>query len=199
MKGIEKITARVAAEAAAQVDAILAEAGAQADGIRAEYDTKAQAAYEAAMAAGKAEIAQDSQRVGNAARMECKKELLLLKQSLIDKTYQSAKEKIMGLPEGEYVAFLSVLAGNASVDGTEEVVLNEADSARVGAQVVAAANALVEKRGLPGKLTLSETTRPISGGLMLRKGDVDVNCALNSLVDMSRNSLDAEIAAVLFG
>lgn len=199
MKGIEKITARIAAEAAAQSEAILAEAGVKADGIRAEYDKKAQGAYEAALCAGKAEIDQNIQRVGNAARMECKKELLLLKQDLIGKAYQSAKEKIMGLPESEYVAFLSALAGNASADGTEEIVLSEADSARVGAKVVAAANALVEKRGLPAKLTLSETTRPISGGLMLRKGDVEVNCALNSLVEMSRNSLDADIAAVLFG
>jgi len=57
----------------------------------------------------------------------------------------------------------------------------------------------VKERGLEPKLTLSDAAAAISGGLLLRKGAVEVNCALDSLVDMSRNSLDAEIAAVLFG
>jgi len=57
----------------------------------------------------------------------------------------------------------------------------------------------VKERGLEPKLTLSDAAAAISGGLLLRKGAVEVNCALDSLVEMSRNSLDAEIAAVLFG
>ena len=37
-----------------------------------------------------------------------------------------------------------------------------------------------------------------SGGLKLREGSVEVNCTVDTLLALSRNSLDAEIAAILF-
>lgn len=199
MNGIEKITARIAAEAQAEAAAILAAARTQAQGIGAEFEKKAQEAYQLCLRSGTLETEQRVQRMGNTARLEAKKEVLALKQELIAAAYDKAKEKILALPEAEYVAFLAAQAGKAAVDGDEEILLNAADRAKVGEQVVAAANALVKERGLEPKLTLSEATAAISGGLMLRKGAVEVNCALDSLVEMSRNSLDAEIAAVLFG
>ena len=199
MNGLEKITARIAAEAEAEASAVIGGAQARAEEIRAVYEKKAQDEYWAAMHAGAAEAEQRVQRQANTARLEAKKAVLALKQELIAAAYDKAREKILNLPEAEYVAFLAAQAGKAAVCGDEEVILNEADRARVGRQVVDAANALVKERGLNPGLTLSESTRPISGGVLLRKGAVEVNCALDSLVEMSRNSLDAEIAAVLFG
>lgn len=199
MNGIEKITARIIAEANAEAAATIAAAQAQAGEIGAANEKKAQEEYQACMRTGKVETEQRVQRLGNTARLEAKKEILALKQELIAAAYAKAKEKILNLPEAEYVAFLAAQAGKASISGDETIVLNETDKAKLGAQVAEAANALVKERGLEPKLTLAETTAAISGGLLLRKGAVEVNCALDSLVDMSRNSLDAEIAAVLFG
>ena len=198
MNGIEKITARIIAEANAEAAATIAAAQAQAGEIGAANEKKAQEEYQASMRTGKVETEQRIQRLGNTARLEAKKEILALKQELIAAAYAKAKEKILNLPEAEYVAFLAAQAGKASISGDETIVLNETDKAKLGAQVAEAANALVKERGLEPKLTLAETTAAISGGLLLRKGAVEVNCALDSLVDMSRNSLDAEIAAVLF-
>lgn len=198
MNGIEKITARIIAEANAEAAATIAAAQAQAGEIGAANEKKAQEEYQACMRTGKVETEQRIQRLGNTARLEAKKEILALKQELIAAAYAKAKEKILNLPEAEYVAFLAAQADKASISGDETIVLNETDKAKVGAQVAEAANALVKERGLEPKLTLAETTAAISGGLLLRKGAVEVNCALDSLVDMSRNSLDAEIAAVLF-
>ena len=198
MNGIEKITARITAEANAEAAATIAAAQAQAGEIGAAFEKKAQEEYQASMRTGKVETEQRIQRLGNTARLEAKKEILALKQELIAAAYAKAKEKILNLPEAEYVAFLAAQAGKASISGDETIVLNETDKAKLGAQVAEAANALVKERGLEPKLTLAETTAAISGGLLLRKGAVEVNCALDSLVDMSRNSLDAEIAAVLF-
>jgi len=199
MNGIEKITARIAAEAGAEAEAILAEARAQAAEIGAEFEKKAQEEYQSCLRRGTVETEQRVQRLGNTARLEAKKEVLALKQELIAAAYDKAREKILSLPQAEYVAFLAAQAGKASVSGDEVIALNEADRASIGAQVVEAANALVKERGLEPKLTLADKPAAISGGLMLRKGAVEVNCALDSLVELSRNSLDAEIAAVLFG
>ena len=199
MNGIEKITARILAEANAEAAAVIAAAQAEAGEIGAAYEKKAQEEYQVCLRTGSVEIEQRIQRLGNTARLEAKKDILALKQELIAQAYAKAKEKILNLPEDEYVAFLAGQAGKASISGDEEIVLNAADRAKVGAKVVEAANALVKERGLTPALTLAEATADIAGGLLLRKGAVEVNCVLDSLVDMSRNSLDAEIAAVLFG
>ena len=49
-----------------------------------------------------------------------------------------------------------------------------------------------------GNLTLSDATRPIRAGFVLQEGDVEVNCALETLAELSRADLAGQVAAVLF-
>lgn len=198
MNGIEKITARILSDAQAQAQAIQAEGEARVQAIGAEYEKKAREEYEALTGAGTQEAEQRVQRMDRTARLEAKKDVLAVKQELIAAAYARAKERVLALPLEEYGAFLARLAAQAASTGTEEVILNETDRARVGRQVVEKANAAAADRGLPGGLTLSEATRPISGGLVLRQGDVEVNCTLDALLDQVRGTMDAEVAAILF-
>ena len=147
---------------------------------------------------GTEEIEQKVQRADRSSRLEAKKDILSLKQELVAQAYRRAMEKILALPEADYIAFLAREAGNAALTGKEEILLNQADHDRVGEKVAAAANALAAKRGLPGELKLSDKTRPINGGVVLRQGDIEVNCTLDSLLELSRGSLDAEVARILF-
>ena len=103
----------------------------------------------------------------------------------------------------------------------------EKDRNKVGKQVVMAANeALVKERApsLPeevarskvgafvdklvhnttavvtgaGMLTLSEETRDIRGGFIMVDGDVEINCAFETLVRLQREKLEKKVADVLF-
>ena len=198
MNGIEKITARITAEAEAEAAAILSEAESAAAAVRSEYAGKAEAEYSARLLSGTEEIEQNKARIDRAARLEAKKAILSAKQELLSEAYASAGRKLLSLPEEDYAAFAAELAGNAARTGDETVILNAADRARVGEKVVAAANALLQDRGLPGKLTLSDETREISGGVVLRKGSVEVNCTVESLLEWSHSRLDADVAGILF-
>ena len=128
-------------------------------------------------------------------RMEAKKELLALKQEMISRSFDEAAKKLASLPDTEYVALLGKLAANASVTGEEEIVLNAADRARVGEAVVKAAN---EKLGEKGRLCLSSSTGEFDGGLILRRGNIEVNCTTSLLVELCRGEMSAAIAGVLF-
>ena len=68
----------------------------------------------------------------------------------------------------------------------------------MGEEIVRGANAILTERGLPAGLTLSDESGDFSGGLKLCEGSVEVNCTVDTLLALSRNSLDAEIAAILF-
>ena len=112
--------------------------------------------------------------------------------------YDKAKAAIRALDEDKYVSFLAGLAAQAADDGKGEIVLNASDRAAVGGKVVEAANAILAGKGITGELKLSEATEDISGGLILKNGNISANCALDSLVEMSRSSMDAIVAGILF-
>lgn len=198
MNGINKITDRIAAEAEAEVSAVLAEAEKSAAAVRADFAAQAKELGDTLLRQGTEEIEQKVQRADRASRLEAKKDILSLKQELVGQAYRRAMEKILALPEADYADFLAREAGSAALTGKEEIILNDADHDRLGTKVTAAANALAVKRGLPGELKLAETTRPITGGVVLRQGDIEVNCTLDSLLELSRGSLDAEVARILF-
>ena len=71
--------------------------------------------------------------------------------------------------------------------------MNARDRESVGEELLSAINSE------PGKaLTLSDETRDIAGGLLLRRGNVEANCSAELLVDLSRSELSSKLANVLF-
>ena len=53
--------------------------------------------------------------------------------------------------------------------------------------------------GKDGKLTLVDERRPIAGGLILRRGRTETNCALATIIRDARERLETDVAAILFG
>ena len=195
MKGTEKIIAHIRSDAEARCGEILSAAQEKCDAIRADFAAQAAEAYAERIRAGVKSCADEGDSAARLGRMEAKKELLALKQEMISRSFDEAAKKLASLPDTEYVALLGKLAANASVTGEEGIVLNAADRARVGEAVVKAAN---EKLGEKGRLCLSSSTGEFDGGLILRRGNIEVNCTTSLLVELCRGEMSAAIAGVLF-
>lgn len=227
MNGIEKITARIETDVNAEIEEIRKNAEARAAEIRADYEAKAKAAAEAAAEAGREAAAKQKERLESAAKMDAKKELLAAKQACLDEAFALARKKLLELPEDEYVDLLARLAVQASTTGREELIFSKRDRERIGAKVVSRANAMLAEAAGPelsedmkstkvggfiakvvtgahalingtAQLSLSEETREMDGGLTLRDGNVEVNCAFETQLRVLRNNMAAEIAAILF-
>ena len=195
MNGIDKITQRITEDIDREIAGITAQAKEQADGITAEYTARAKREAEEIVARGTAAADERQERLSSMAQMEAKKSLLAVKQEMLGKAFDLALNKLCELPEEEYVKLLTGLITQAAQTGQEEVILSQKDRTRVGKAVIAAANqALGEK----GKLTLSEQTRPIRGGLILSDRDVEVNCTFEALVRLQRSEISGEVANILF-
>ena len=89
---------------------------------------------------------------------------------------------------------LAKLAVKAAKTGKEEILLSAKDRKRVGEQVVSKANAL----GKGMALTLGKETRDMAGGLILRDGSVEINCAFETQMRVLRESMASDVAALLF-
>lgn len=227
MNGIEKLTQQISADAQAEIDALLADAQAKADAITADYAQRAEKAAADALSKGEAAAAQREERLLSMAAMEGRKELLAAKQEMVSKAFDLALEKLCALPDEEYVALLAKLAVTAATTGREQLIFSQKDRTRVGKAVVTAANEMLAKAVAPklpnevtdtkagsildkvvtgasallagtGMLTLSEQTRPIRGGFILSDGDVEVNCAFETLVRLQRSEISGDVADVLF-
>ena len=198
MIGTDRIVSHIRDEAQAEKTAALAQAGAKAAEIAAEFAKKAQAEADELLRSGREAAEQRVLRADRTNRLEARKDILGLKQGLVTAAFDKAREAILALDEDKYVAFLAAQAGAAALTGSEEVVLGKADRERLGARIVEAANAAAAKRGLAADMKLSDAVLPADGGLVLRRGSIEVNCTLDKLLEMSHSSLDAEVASVLF-
>ncbi len=227
MEGIEKITAKIAEDAQAEINALVAETDEKVKAVQANAEHQAQQEANDIVEKGRMAASERLERLSSAAQMERRKLELAAKQEVLGEAFDLALEKLCALPEQEYIALLTRLALEASTSGREQIIFSQKDRARVGKQVVIAANdALVKERapGLPeevakskvgafvdklvhsttavvtgaGMLTLSEETRDIRGGFIMVDGDVEINCAFETLVRLQREKLEKKVADVLF-
>lgn len=198
MQGIENITGRIQADAQAEIDRIQADAQAQADKIRAGYTARAQRESADILAKGEKSAQERGARLVSAAEMEARKMTLAAKQEVLDEAFDLALDKLLKLPEDEYIALLAKLAANAARTGHEQIILNQSDRTRFGVKIAAQANELLAAAGRTGELTLAPQSQPIQGGLLLSDGAVDINCALETLVRLSRTEVTGEVSKLLF-
>ena len=198
MKGIDKITSRIIADAEAECRDVKRESDERCAAVRAENEKRAQDEYWRLVREGVKDTEQRVQRMDRTARLEAKKSVLNMKQEAVSRAFDLAKDKIAELPERDYVAFLAREAAGAAITGQEEVIFCERDHKSVGAKAVKAANELLAAKGMPGLLTLSDATRDMAGGLMLKQADIEVNCTVDTLLDLTRDELAARVADVLF-
>lgn len=195
MNGIEKITARIRADAQQETDTLLAQTNAQVQELAAQYEAKAGQAAKEILDKGQQAAAVREERLVSAARLEARKAMLAQQQALMDQAFQQALDQLLNLPEKEYVALVASLIAEASQTGKETVIFSQKDRPRYGKAAVTRANELL---GDKGRLTLSTQTRPIQGGFVLSDGDVEVNCTFETLVRLQRRTVEQEVARVLF-
>ena len=227
MDGIEKITARILEDARAEAQTIEEQAREKAQTIRNGFVEQVQRESAAILSRGEKAAAERLERLESAAQLERRKLELAARQQVLGEAFDKALDDLCRLSEQDYIDLLASLAAGAAVSGREQLIFSEADRARVGKQVVMAANERLVKGAVPalpdslgegkvgafldkviqttaakvtgtGMLTLSEQTRPIRGGFVLSDGEVEVNCTFETLVRVRREKLEKEVADILF-
>ena len=194
MDGIEKITARISSDVHSEISEIEAEALRQVGEIRQKYQETAEQERNAILERGRLAAEEREHRLASVAALEAKKQTLSVKQELITQVFTKAEEKLRHLNEEEYVSLLASLATSAAKTGSEQIILSPKDKERYGAAVVALAN----KRLPNAQFTLAEGSRAINGGLLLSTGNVEINCAFESLIQQLRGELTPQVAQILF-
>lgn len=199
MNGIEKITARIETEAVADAARMAEEAEVQCQAIRAEGEAKAQESYWRRVKEGVKAAEARAERLSKAADMEARKSVLACKQAIVGEAFDKAEAKLRALSGDAYIDFLAGQAAKASSTGREELVLAAKDRTAIGDKVAKKANALLAAEKKTAKLVLAAETGDFSGGLVLKDGNITVNCTLEALMAQAREEQAAQVAAELLG
>ena len=227
MNGIEKITAKIKQDAEEEVARLMAETEEKVAAIQAEANAQAEKERADILERGRKAADERQERLESAAKMEQRKLILAAKQEVVGEAFEKAVETLCNLSDDKLIPLLTALAVEASTTGHEALIFSVKDRARIGKQVVIAANEVLAKNVAPAlpnsiadsragavlgkvvntaaarlsgaaQLTLSEKTRPMRGGFIMADEDVEVNCTFETLVRLQREKLEREVANALF-
>ena len=146
--------------------------------------------------------------------------LLETRSGLVEEAYRQAEKEIRDLPADKYAALLTGmlkaalrrqlddeqesmrLYGENIAPAAYEILLNARDRKTYGQQLLDAVSAgSFAKIGLTRQdaVKLPNETADITGGLILRCGEVEINCSLRMMFDEVRRRTEGRVSGILFG
>ena len=199
MSGIDRITARIRGDAEADSAEALAAAKQEAEETIKRFEEEAAKLAREMSSHGAAQAKERIERLVGVAELEAGKNLLAAKQEMLDAAFVRALATIHDYSKEEYIWLLSELAVRQVRTGREQALLSENDRSKYGKEFLSAANAALAAAGKPASLSLSEDSAKIGSGLVIRDGDVEINCALETILHFMRGKVSREVAGILFG
>ncbi len=219
MKGLEKIIERIETASSAECAQIKSAAEAEAERINSEYRAKAEEA--------EADIAERTEREAEGIIIRAKSNAAMSRRNIIasersrnvDRAFENALDAIVSLPKDKYMSIVVKLAvsavkrhtaaaeyrletyGEATKSVPYELVLNANDRIEIGeAVLLSMKNNYKKELGTDAarRLTLSDDTADIVGGIIVKAGAVEENCSLSLLIDGLHDSLDGEVYKTLY-
>lgn len=132
-------------------------------------------------------------RMVSSAELQRRKMILSTKQQGITKGFDVALKKLQEMPEDKYISFLvEQIIKIPNCCGT--ILLNEKDKNKIGEKLVNIINDKLNGQ----KLTLSDKTINVSGGVILKSGNVEINSTFETLLNLVKDELTNDVANALF-
>ncbi|MCK4680898.1 V-type ATP synthase subunit E [bacterium] len=192
---VDDILKRIKADAEEAARKIVAEGQTAADGVADEGRARTDAQKKELRARAEQRAQEERNRITTLARLAARRELLDEKQALVDRVFDEAGDRIVAMEPSEYRKFITGLLLSTVESGDEEVLIGETESRLDQAFL----DSVSKKLGKGGGLKLASERRPIAAGFILRSGRVETNCALSTILRDARETLETEVAAILFG
>ena len=185
MSNEQRIIDKILAEAKAEEEDILKRAEAEADEIVRAASEKADKEYNAAMKISQGEAEKAAAKEISGAEMEAKKIILSRKQKALEEIIRGAQAKLSGLNDEEYRDVIKDMLGAVNIKNGE-IIFSKKDKARLG-------DLLSEM-----KIKVSDETRNIGGGFIVKQGEVEFNYTFDSIIAVEREEIERIAAEILF-
>lgn len=198
MAVIENLKERILKDDTDKANSIIDEAKAKADVIINSAMKKAEETAEESKAKAEKDGRDRKDRIISRAQLDARNSILKTKQELIDRVLSLTIKKIADMSNEEYSDFIEKLLLSTVETGDEEILFSNNDRIRIKPDLIDNINKKLESSGKKGLLKISGEARNISSGFILRRGGLEMNCSIESQIRTLRDSLEGEIANLLF-
>ncbi len=181
MDAKEKIIASIIAEAEASAKDIILDAEKAAKEAAEKIEASAQKERDAIISTAESKASDIKKSADSAVALIRRDKILSLKGELIDGVLCAAAEKINALGDKEYFDFLYEIAKKTALDKNGEIFLNDKDLKRDYKDFEKSVKAL--------GLSLSKKKADISGGFILKYGDIEINGEIAAIIREKREIL----------
>lgn len=194
---LEKILAKIKDDAQREADRIKGQASAKSSQIIKDAKQQADVTKEQLIDEAKQRASRYKERQVSMASLDFRKAVLEEKQKAIDLAFEKAMEQLLSLKGQKYLELLEELILESVEVGDEELILSSEDQKKLYQGFIESLNVKLNAEGKKGELKISEETRDISGGVILRRGKIEINSSFESLLESSRDELEAEVSKLL--
>lgn len=186
------IKAKISAEAQAQIRAIESDCDEQIRAIGQRVNTEVKSVqdyYAGRLAKEEPEVLRRREIV---AELDAKRIDLGTRRRLVEEAFAASLHQMAELPQDLYLDFVTNLLGQAVSTG-QETVLTGKNERYLTQGWLDSYNAQHNT-----SLTLSSERLPMSGGFVLRNGNIDTNCSWEMLLENIRSDIESEVVKKLF-
>lgn len=189
---LAQITEKIENDARTEAEKILARAREQETEIKRDTDAEVKKLQDAAKTRFDRERPEIHRRRDIVANLDVKKLFLGAQRKLIQDVYDEALEKLKKLDRDAYLVFCESLLSEAS-EGGDEVMEVSRDEKFIDADWLSRFNSANNTN-----IKLSDKRQNFSGGFLLNKGRICINCSWEMLVQAAQEKLETEVVKRLF-
>jgi len=183
MSNLDNLVQKILDDAKERADAIIEDANKVKDEIIDAKVKEANEKKEKILERATAEAELLKERVISGAELKVRNEKLKAKQTVIDRVFNLAKEKLENLDEEKYISYLTNTIKTLTLSGNEVLVVTKNMKDKV------------KRLKIPIKVSDSEF---VDSGFLIKGKGIMLNYTFDSLIDYYREELETEIAQSLF-
>ena len=177
---------KIIAEAEKVADATLKQAQKEVDSILKAAQDKAGKEADALERATNSEADKVRSKEISGAEMHAKKAILEQKQNILADVIAEAEKRLLSLEDAEYAKVIGGMLAKLDKSLGTEIIVSPKDAARLAA--------VVQENGFQ----LSEKTADISGGFIVKNGDIEYNYSFESIITVEKEAIRQTAAQILF-
>ncbi|MEG1067842.1 MAG: V-type ATP synthase subunit E [Anaerovoracaceae bacterium] len=190
---IEKITSKIISDAEEMANATLNQAQSDSDAIIENATKKAEEMAKKTHLKGEDEKQKLISRKKSVADIDGRKIVLAHKQELIAECFEKAVDKITSMDKEAYVNLLAdIVKSTGKLDG--ELIFNSEEANNIGPSLIKKIGQILPE----SQIVISQETRDIRGGFLLKNGSIYINGTIEALVEEAKDKLVTEVAEALF-
>jgi V/A-type H+-transporting ATPase subunit E len=198
MAGAEKLIQKILDEARSQAKQHVEQAEQEAGSIIRTAQEEAEAKRIQLLEKASKEAEEIIKRASAVAGLEARKQKLGIKRDVIATAFEKALDELVAMPEAQYVSVMAEMIAASVKSGNAEVMLSEGDRQKYKSLIENGVNNRLKDMGTNIFVIVSDETRNIKGGFILKAGDVEINNSFETLIRTRREELEPEIVEILF-